>query len=156
MRQKFAYTSAIILSTLLCLLCGASAALGQTTGFTYQGRLADGGTPAGGVYDMKFRLTDAGGNSQGSPDTVTLDNPGVQVTNGVFTVQLDFGAGAFDGGARYLEISVRAHSADPASPPYTALSPRQQITSTPYAIRIARRRRPTPRDRHDRHDGEQL
>jgi hypothetical protein len=134
-RQKFAYTSAIILSTLLCLLCGASAALGQTTGFTYQGRLADGGTPASGVYDMKFRLTDASGNPQGSPNTVTLDDPGVQVTNGVFTVQLDFGAGAFDGGARYLEISVRAHSADPASPSYTALSPRQQITSTPYAIR---------------------
>jgi hypothetical protein len=134
-RQKFVYTPAIILSTLLCLLCGASAALGQTTGFTYQGRLADGGTPASGVYDMKFRLTDAGGNSQGSPDTVTLDDPGVQVTNGVFTVQLDFGAGAFDGGARYLEISVRTHSADPVSPSYTTLSPRQQITSTPYAIR---------------------
>ena len=72
MRQKFAYTSAIILSTLLCLLCGASAALAQTTGFTYQGRLADGGTPVSGVYDMKFRLTDDGGNPQGSPDTVTL------------------------------------------------------------------------------------
>lgn len=135
MRQKFAYSSAIILSTLLCLLSGASAALGQTTGFTYQGRLADGGTPASGVYDMKFRLTDAGGNPQGSPDIVTLDDPGVQVTNGVFTVQLDFGAGAFDGNARFLEISVRPHSADPNSPSYTTLSPRQQITSTPYAMR---------------------
>ncbi|HVF56865.1 MAG TPA: tail fiber domain-containing protein [Pyrinomonadaceae bacterium] len=135
MRQKFAYASAIVLSTLLCLLCSANNALGQTTSFTYQGRLSDGSTPANGSYDMKFRLYDADGNPQGSPDSVTLDSPGVQVTNGVFTVQLDFGAGAFDGGARLLEISVRPHSADPNSPGYTTLSPRQQITSTPYAIR---------------------
>jgi hypothetical protein len=83
---------------------------------------------------MKFKLYDAGGNPQGTPDTVTLDG-GVQVTNGVFTVQLDFGAAAFDGGARLLEISVRTHSADPNTPAYTTLTPRQPITSTPYAIR---------------------
>ncbi|HEX8351802.1 MAG TPA: tail fiber domain-containing protein [Pyrinomonadaceae bacterium] len=135
MRQKLAESSAIALSTILCLLFTASAALGQTTSFTYQGRLSDGSTPAGGVYDMKFRLYDADGNPQGSPDTVTLDNPGVQVTNGLFTVQLDFGAGAFNGGARLLEISVRPHSADPNTPAYTTLSPRQPITSTPYAVR---------------------
>ncbi len=135
MRQKFANSFALALSTLFCLLCGAASASAQTTSFTYQGRLSDGSTPASGVYDMKFRLYDSGGNPQGAPDTVTLDNPGVQVTNGVFTVQLDFGAGAFDGTARLLEISVRPHSADPGSPAYTTLSPRQQITSTPYAIR---------------------
>jgi hypothetical protein len=134
-RQKFANSFALALSTLLCLFCLTTAASGQTTSFTYQGRLSDGSTPAGGVYDMKFRLYDSGGNAQGSPDTVTLDNPGVQVTNGVFTVQLDFGASAFDGSARFLEISVRPHSADPGSPAYTTLSPRQQFTSTPYAIR---------------------
>ena len=116
MRHKFAYASALALSTLLCLLLGASAAQAQTTSFTYQGRLTDGSTPASGVYDMKFRLVDAGSNPQGSPDTVTLDNPGVTVTNGVFTVQLDFGANAFDGSTRLLEISVRPHSADPNTP----------------------------------------
>ena len=132
MRQKFAYTPAL---ALLCLLFGASAALAQTTSFSYQGRLTEGGAPSTGTYDMKFRLYDTGGNPQGSPDTVTFDNPGVQVTTGVFTVQLDFGAGAFDGNARFLEISVRPHSADPNSPAYTTLSPRQQIISTPYAMR---------------------
>ncbi len=135
MHHKFARASALALSCLLCLLFSASAALGQTTSFTYQGRLSDGSAPASGAYDMKFRLYDAGGNPQGSPDTVTLDSTGVQVTNGVFTVQLDFGAGAFGGGDRFLEISVRPHSADPNTPAYTTLSPRQQITSTPYAIR---------------------
>ena len=135
MRQKFAYASGLALSSLLCILFSAVAALGQTTSFTYQGRLNDGGAPASGVYDMKFALYDAGGVAQGSPSAVTFDNPGVQVTNGVFTVQLDFGANAFNGDARLLEISVRPHSADPASPAYTTLNPRQPITSTPYAIR---------------------
>jgi Chaperone of endosialidase len=135
MRQKFARVSVFAISVLLCSLFSASAALGQNTSFTYQGRLADGSTPAAGIYDMKFRLYDAGGNAQGTPDTVTLDNPGVQVTNGVFAVQLDFGADAFTGGPRLLEISVRPHSADPQSPAYTTLSPRQPITSTPYAVR---------------------
>jgi hypothetical protein len=135
MRQKFSYSAAIVLSALLCSILGASSALGQTTSFTYQGRLSDAGAPASGIYDIRFRLYDANGNAQGSPDTVTLDNPGVQVTSGVFTAQLDFGAGAFTGGTRLLEISVRPHSADPNSPAYTTLSPRQQITSTPYAIR---------------------
>ncbi|HEX8338177.1 MAG TPA: tail fiber domain-containing protein [Pyrinomonadaceae bacterium] len=129
--------SAIVLSTVLYLLCGANAAMGQTTNFTYQGRLSDGSTLANGTYDMKFTLYDAltGGSVQGSPSTVTLDSTGVTVVNGVFTVTLDFGSAAFNGNDRYLEISVRAHSADPNSPAYTTLSPRQQITSTPYAIR---------------------
>jgi hypothetical protein len=69
-RQKFAYASTLALSTLLCLLCAASAALGQTTSFTYRGRLSDGSTPASGVYDMKFRLYDSGGNPQDAPETV--------------------------------------------------------------------------------------
>lgn len=59
----------------------------------------------------------------------------MQVTNGVFTVQLDFGADAFDGNTCFLEISVRSHSADPNSPAYMPLSPRQQVASTPYAMR---------------------
>jgi hypothetical protein len=49
----------------------------------------------------------------------------------VFTVLLDFGASAFSGGDRYLEIYVKQHDA----PAYTGLTPRQQINSTPYAIR---------------------
>jgi hypothetical protein len=56
----------------------------------------------------------------------------VTVTAGIFTVQLDFGAGVFSGPPRFLEIGVRpAGSPDP----YTLLSPRQSVTSTPYAVR---------------------
>ena len=65
---------------------------------------------------------------------MTITRPNVQVSAGAFTVQpLDFGANAFPGADRFLEISVRRSVLDP----FTTLSPRQQITSTPYAMRTS-------------------
>ncbi|MCI0396629.1 MAG: hypothetical protein L0332_00605 [Chloroflexi bacterium] len=97
--------------------------------FTYQGRLTDGGSPTGGLYDFQFKLFDAasGGNQAGSP--VTKDD--VAVTDGLFTTQLDFGSAAFAGEARYLEISVRPGSSTGG---YTTLLPRQELTAAPYAL----------------------
>jgi hypothetical protein len=46
-------------------------------------------------------------------------------------VQLDFGSAALPGSDRFLEIGVRRNNAEP----YTVLSPRSKITSSPYAIR---------------------
>jgi hypothetical protein len=45
----------------LALLIAASgqAQTPQGTAFTYQGRLQDGGSPAGGAYDLRFVLYDA-------------------------------------------------------------------------------------------------
>ncbi|MDQ7029822.1 MAG: hypothetical protein Q9O62_08615 [Ardenticatenia bacterium] len=99
------------------------------TAFTYQGRLTDGGSPANGAYDFQFKLYDAatGGSQVGS--TVTKDD--VAVSDGLFTVDLDFGSGAFDGNARWLEIGVRPGGSTGA---YTTLSPRQALTATPYAL----------------------
>ncbi len=115
-------------SLLLVLVC-TNTAWAQTTSFTYQGRLQDGGTPANGSYDLQFGLRDSngGGTQIGSTQTV----PTVTVSAGIFSVQLDFGANAFPGANRFLEISARLNGV--AS--FTTLSPRQQITSTPYAIR---------------------
>ena len=45
-------------------------------------------------------------------------------------MQLDFGVTAFPGANRFLEISVRPNGGS-----FATLSPRQQISSTPYAIR---------------------
>ncbi len=106
---------------------GAQAALG--TAFTYQGRLTDNGSPADGTYDFQFTLYDAatGGNVVGS--AVTLDN--ISVSDGLFTVQLDFGANAFDGNARWLEIAVRPGSSTGS---YTSLAPRQPLSAVPYAL----------------------
>src|SRR5437764_12455690 len=111
--------------TLALLLTIAVAASAQTSSFNYQGRLTDGGTAATGIYDLQFKLFD----SSGGPNQIgsTFTNGTVQVTSGIFTLQLDFGAPAFDGSARFLEIGVRPNGSGGA---YTILSPRQPITST--------------------------
>jgi len=118
-----------ILLTVVLLLLGISQALAQTTGFTYQGKLTDGGAPANGNYDLQFALFDSadGGAQVGQTQTVTA----VSVRTGVFTVALDFGANAFPGANRFLEISTRPSGGGP----FTVLAPRQVIASTPYAVR---------------------
>ena len=108
----------------------------QTTPFTYQGKLQELGAPANGTYDFKFKLFDmlTGGTQIGFSGPLTLTIPEVQVTNGTFSVQLNFGPTGFTGADRFLEILVRQHSADPNIPVYTTLSPRQPIAWTAYAI----------------------
>ena len=97
----------------------------DTTAFTYQGQLHDGGTNANGAYTMIFKLYDAisGGNKIGS--TITTSTT---LANGLFSVNLDFGAGAFDGSARWLDITVTN------GPDTQTLSPRVQVLPTPYAL----------------------
>ena len=118
-----------LLMTALVLLLAASTASAQGTTFTYQGRLTDTGMPASNIYEMQFRLFDslAGGTQQG----LTITNSSVQVTNGVFSVQLDFGD-QFDGYSRYLEIAIRPLG---SPDPFVVLSPRQPVACSPYAIK---------------------
>ena len=97
------------------------------TAISYQGRLVDGGLPANGAYDLTFSLYDAPAN--GLQIGPTLTNTGVIVSNGLFTAALDFGAAAFSGDARWLELSVRSGTND-----FTLLTPRQPIAAAPYAI----------------------
>ena len=77
----------------------------QGTAFTYQGRLNDGGSPANGIYDLRFTIYDA--LTGGSAVSGTLTAAPVAVSNGLFTVTLDFGPEAFTGAARWLDIDVR-------------------------------------------------
>ena len=92
------------------------------TTFTYQGRLLDGGNPASGPHDIDVSLWDA--VSGGSQIGVTLTFPAVPVEVGLFTLELDFGANAFDNSNRWLELTVNT----------VPLSPRQPVTRAPYAI----------------------
>ena len=101
----------------------------QGTAFTYQGRLFDGAGPANGKYDLRFNLYDAA--SVGSLVAGPLTNSPVTVSNGLFVVTLDFGAGVFTGPARWLDIGVRSNTVAVA---FTTLGSRQQLTPTPYAI----------------------
>jgi len=125
--------AAILISILV--LVPSVVALAQTplgTAFTYQGQLQSNGSPANGSFNMVFKLWNdaslsAPANQVGP--TLTFDGAGgnpppVIVANGLFTQQLDFGAGAFDGNKRWLEITVGG----------TTLSPRTELTATPYAL----------------------
>ena len=117
----------VLAITLLALFAGNLIAAPLGTAFTYQGRLNDGANPATGIYDLRFAICDSasGGSVWG-----VLTNAATPVTNGLFTVTLDFGSGVFDGTARWLEIGVRTNGGGA----FTSLSSRQALTPTPYAI----------------------
>ena len=115
-------------------LLAAPLARAQSTAFTYQGRLVDDCCPATGYYDLMFRVYN-------SPDAVTSPNlqlgpvvaiNRVPVTNGLFSVKLDFGAGPVSTNlGRWLQIDARTNN--PALP-MVSLSPRTELTPTPRSI----------------------
>ncbi len=119
----------ILVLSFIFLLAGLLVAKAQTASFTYQGKLTDNLVAANGSYQMQFALFDAaaGGNQIGA----TMTYPAVQVSNGIFTVALDFGANAFSGASRFLQISVFSTTTSS----FVVLNPRQSVTSAPYAIK---------------------
>jgi hypothetical protein len=122
---------------------GPVAAQQLGTAFTYQGQLKEGNAPVDAACDFKFTLwsdpTSIASADQVGP-TLTFGGgasflPPIDVVDGLFTVQLDFGADAFDGNQRWMEIGVHC----PAAPPgtgfeYTTLTPRTPVTAAPYAL----------------------
>lgn len=95
--------------------------------FTYQGQLNEAGAPASGIYDFHFQLFDApAGGSQIGPTLLFND---VAVTDGIFTVDPDFGD-VFNEDDAYLFIQVREGA---SSGRYTDLLPRSPITAAPKA-----------------------
>lgn len=95
------------------------------TAFTYQGRLTGDNGAIDDTCDFTFDLWDAAsdGNNLG-----TVNVSGVSVDEGLFTVELDFGAAAFGGDARWLAITVDCGEGA------EALTPRQPLTPAPYAL----------------------
>lgn len=115
---------------LALLLAAAPLALeAQALGsvFTYQGELRTAGGPANASFDMEFRLYDAAaGGAQIGP--VVVQNA-VAVSNGLFALPLDFGPAQFAGERQWLEIRIRPAG----SGSFETLSPRSEVTATPYA-----------------------
>lgn len=115
---------------LIIIACAAWLGLGHVSAasaapppavFTYQGVLKQAGQAVNGTHDLEFRLFDAptGGTALG---TITL--AAQVITNGLVTASLDFGALAFAGEARWLEIQINS----------TTLAPRQSVAVAPYAL----------------------
>ncbi len=97
------------------------------TAFTFQGQLNDGANAANGSYDLVFSLYAS--SVGGVPVSTPITNNASGITNGLFTVTLDFGS-RFSGEDRWLEIAVRTNGHGGFIP----LAPRQALTPTPYAI----------------------
>jgi hypothetical protein len=127
MRNKKMLT---ILVMIFCL-SGIAGAVPMGTAWTYQGRLMDVNIPADTLYDFLFKIFDdpCTGGQKGS----TIDINDLDVIDGYFTVELDFGSDAnvLNGEKRWLEISVRDGK---STGNFTVLSPRQEVMPTPYSL----------------------
>src|SRR5260370_7259974 len=118
MRRKLLYkNSLVVAATVLAFLLAATAAFAQSSGFTYQGRLTDGGTAANGNYDLQFALWDSlsGGTRIGSTQTLNT----VAVSNGGVTVFPGFRGEKFSREQRFFVDFAPATqgSFPPLSPP---------------------------------------
>lgn len=114
------------------LLCSALGVQAQSSTFIYQGQLSSNGVAPTGLFDVRFALYDAA--TSGNQISFVITNSPTGITNGLFQVALTFGASAFDGSARWLELGVRTNGGTGA---FTILAPRQQLAATPYAVRAA-------------------
>lgn len=130
-----------IAARLLALAAGLAACqsvLAQTAmkpDFTYQGVVRVDGRPLDGIAAADVRLTlfgsASGADQVGAPFSAT----GVDFVQGRFSVEIatlaSFGADAFNGDERFLQIEVR-----PQGGSWAALSPRQKITAAPVAAKV--------------------
>ena len=123
--MKIKFHPSFIALTLLVSLHQVAA---QGTAFNYQGQLNSSGSPANGNYNLTFSLYNVKNGGVAAAGPVTTN--GVIVSNGLFTVLIDFGPGALAGANNWLQIGVETNGGTS----FTALIPRQQITPTPYAI----------------------
>jgi hypothetical protein len=98
------------------------------TEFTYQGQLVQAGSGVTGACDFFFGLWDA--EAAGSEVATAIEALNVTVNEGAFTTVLDYGASAFDGNARWLEIAVICPA---TSGVLTILAPRQRVSPVPQS-----------------------
>ena len=100
--------------------------------FTYQGLIRDNGTPVSAVCDLTLELWDSetGGTQLGPTNNLNS----IAIDEGLFTVQLDFGATAFGGTNRWLEVAVQCTG--DLGP--TTLVPRQELTAAPRSFHSLR------------------
>lgn len=103
----------------------------QGTAFMYQGRLNNGVNPATGTYNFTFSLFNASSNGVALAGPLAINN--TIVSNGLFSVVLDFGSGVFNGQGCWLQIGVETNGGNT----FTTLTPLQPVLPVPYAVMAA-------------------
>lgn len=118
---------ALLFTTVAVFLSAAINA--QTTLFQFDAQLPKEFTPATGDFEMEFILYDApvGGNQIGASNLIN----DVYVHVRSLSVWLDFGAAAFNGDDRFIEIKYRHRGQGQ----FKKVDGRWRIVSVPYAIR---------------------
>ncbi len=91
------------------------------TNITYQGYIAENGTPASGTYSMAFALYNS---LDGGTAIASLPESSVAVNGGLFSVELTFDSSVWDTDVLYLQVTINSEE----------MKPRQKITSVPFAI----------------------
>ncbi len=126
MKQQIRWINALLIVVLLMAWSGSNAVMAQTpvgAAFTYQGRLMT----VSGLCDMSFMLYDeeSGGTQIGATQTIT----DIVMSDGYFSAAPDFGAPAWNGDTRWLEV-------DATCPPGGSSMefPRQVVRAVPYAM----------------------
>jgi hypothetical protein len=133
MRHRLSRPVAVTLALLAAGAVGVSGANAQTISrstFEYQGRLTSAGQNYTGSATFRCTLYDA--ESDGTVVAGPLTVSGT-VTNGVFTIPLDFGV-IEPQGRRWAEIEVST----PTNPAFQALTPRQPVDVVPRAASAIR------------------
>jgi endosialidase-like protein/collagen triple helix repeat protein len=123
----FRYIRSMLLLCTMCMTAIAQAQLADE--ITYQGEVLQDGQLLNDTADLVFRLYDAptGGLLIGAP--VFINN--LSVIEGRFTAQLNFGPGAFNIDARFIEIDIRSPA---GAGSFTTLVTRQPVTAAPVAL----------------------
>ncbi|WP_154223597.1 hypothetical protein [Marinicella rhabdoformis] len=98
------------------------------TSISYQGELTRNGLSAEGLHDFSFTLFDDLESGLQIGDTLLIED--IEVSQGIFTVVLDFGPGTFVGDKLWLEVAVQADNSND----FETLHPRQSIQAAPYAL----------------------
>jgi hypothetical protein len=118
-----AWMAAVVSSLILFSQSGFT----QGTAFTYQGRLNGPTGPLSGSYDFLFSLYNT--NSAGTQLGGNEQTNGVAVSNGLFTVVIDFG-NQYGGQPCWLDIQVRTNG----TVTFYDIGARQDLTAVPYAV----------------------
>ncbi|MFG0305415.1 MAG: hypothetical protein ACF8Q5_04290 [Phycisphaerales bacterium JB040] len=119
-----------IVCALLSLVLLPAIALGQNEiPVTYQGRLTDAGTPAEGLFDIWIRLGDT--ELEDGSGSILYEEYflNVEVSDGLFLLELNYPRDGRADEARWLELNVRPAGGGV----YERLSPRQRVTPAPEA-----------------------
>lgn len=122
-----------ILTVGLILMACAEPLMAQSTldtALTYEGFLKSNNRPVNRTMDLRFTLFADPNATQ--PIGSTIEAIGVDVIDGHFALELDFGAAPFTGEPRWLQTELRRN--DRPDDPYIPQTPLLRLTLSPYAI----------------------